>query len=103
LSGTIHGVSMSGTVDLDLIGGGTLTAVFEELSTLEGPRFELRSVNYAIAPLAEGAVPEPAMWMLLGSGLLGLPRIVSRFAETPEYLGRRQRMTSVCTARPASG
>lgn len=73
LSGSIQGQSLSGpeTVDLDIIGGGTVTAIFMQLGT-DDPRFELRSVRYDIAPLAEGAIPEPATLMLLGSGLLGV-------------------------------
>jgi len=68
LSGTIHGDSLSGpgTVDLDIIGGGTLTAMFEQVSLPDAPLWEFRSITYEIAP-----VPEPATWVLLGSGLLG--------------------------------
>ncbi len=69
LSGTIHGDSLSGpgTIDLDIIGGGTVTAMFEEVSLPDAPAWEFRSITYEIAP-----VPEPATWMLIGSGLLGL-------------------------------
>jgi PEP-CTERM motif-containing protein len=69
LSGSIHGeklVGPPGTVDLDIIGGGTVTAMFEQVALPDGPRWEFRSITYEIAP-----VPEPTTWMLLGSGLLG--------------------------------
>ena len=73
LSGSIQGQSLSGpeTVDLDIVGGGTVTATFLGLGTGD-PRFELRSIRYEIAPLAVGAIPEPATLLLLGSGLLGV-------------------------------
>jgi hypothetical protein len=69
LSGSIHGDSLSGpgTVDLDIIGGGTVTAMFEQVSLPDAPLWEFRSITYEIAPVAE-----PATWMLLGSGLLGV-------------------------------
>ena len=69
LSGSIHGEKLGGpgTVDLDIIGGGTVTAMFEQVSVPDAPLWEFRSITYEIAP-----VPEPATWMLIGSGLLGL-------------------------------
>ena len=69
LSGSIHGDSLSGpgTVDLDIIGSGTVTAMFEQVSLPDSQPWEFRSITYEIAP-----VPEPATWMLIGSGLLGL-------------------------------
>jgi hypothetical protein len=74
LSGAIHGDSLSGpgTVDLDIVGGGTMSASLVAFALPEGTRYGLDSLTYEIAPLAEGPIPEPAIWMLLGSGLLGL-------------------------------
>ena len=69
LSGSIHGDSMSGpgTVDLDIIGGGTVTAVYEQIPIPGNPLWRLASITYDIAP-----IPEPATWLLLGSGLVGV-------------------------------
>ena len=66
-SGTIHGESLSSpdTVDLDIIGGGTVTVMFRQVSL--DPLWEMESITYQVAP-----IPEPATWMLLGSGFLGL-------------------------------
>ena len=69
LSGTIHGVNLSGpgTVDLDILGSGVVSAHYTKLFYPDGPHLRLDSITYEIAP-----VPEPATWMLLGSGLLGV-------------------------------
>jgi hypothetical protein len=75
LSGTIHGVNLSGpgTVDLDLIGSGVVSAHYTELFYPDGPHLRLDSITYDIVPVVgEEPVPEPAVWMLLGSGLLGV-------------------------------
>jgi PEP-CTERM motif len=68
LSGTIHGVSLSGpeTVDLDIIGSGVVSAHYTEFQFPDGPHLRLESITYEIVP-----IPEPAMGLLLASGLAG--------------------------------
>jgi PEP-CTERM motif len=69
LSGTIHGVNLNepGTVDLDIVGSGVVSAHYIEFQFPDGPHLRLESITYEIVP-----VPEPTTWMLLGSGLLGV-------------------------------
>jgi hypothetical protein len=70
LSGTIHGFSLLGhpDVDFDLSGGGTVLASFGTSGVQPGS-WELRDAVYSIVPLP---VPDPATWVLVGSGLLGV-------------------------------
>jgi len=74
LSGSIHGVNLSGpgTIDLDIIGSGIVSAHYTQLFFPDGPHLRLDAITYEIVPVVgEGTVPEPSAWMLLGSGLLG--------------------------------
>jgi hypothetical protein len=74
LSGSLHGESLTGPgmVDLDIIGGGTLTATYTGQFPPQITMWSLESVVYQVEPIVrDGPIPEPATLMLIGSGLLG--------------------------------
>jgi hypothetical protein len=62
LTGTIHGegLTTSDTVDLDIVGHGTLTASFLQIDG----RYQLETAHYEIE-----SVPEPGALLLMGSAL----------------------------------
>jgi hypothetical protein len=68
LSGTIHGVSLTGpgSIDLDIVGSGVVTASYTEFQYPDGPHLRLDSITYEIVP-----IPEPAVGLLLASGIAG--------------------------------
>jgi hypothetical protein len=73
-SGWISGFSLTtgDRVDLEFTGGGTMRGEYSKAccGPPEGPDYLVNlSVSYGIEPTP---VPEPATWMLIGSGLLGL-------------------------------
>jgi hypothetical protein len=74
LSGSIHGESLTGPgmVDLDIIGGGTVTATYTGEFPPQITMWSLESVVYQVEPIVrEAPIPEPATFMLIGAGLLG--------------------------------
>jgi hypothetical protein len=71
LTGAIVGFSQfanPGAVGFELIGGGTMSAAFGASAQQPGS-WELRRAVYDIVPLP---VPDPATWVMVGSGLLGV-------------------------------
>ena len=55
-------------VEVSLVGQGTVTATFTEIPP--GP-WNLEAFTITFGP-ARATVPEPASWLLAGTGLLGL-------------------------------
>ncbi len=66
LAVAIHGQSLSGPQTVDLIMGGSGLVAAQFLQFPAG-FFELRSITYEVR-----AIPEPGIWLLLGTGLAGL-------------------------------
>ena len=76
LSGQIDATNFMGTdFDFEIFGAGTVTAGYSQYASgLPDPSFFwiTTGIRYTIEP---PPIPEPTSWMLLGSGLLGLPRV----------------------------
>jgi len=97
LSGTVHGGASFPpypSVDFDITGGGTFGAVFQAFGG-PSPVWELQHISYDLVP----QVPDPATWVLVGSGLLGIAgrRRSTRLTKARSIESRPRSMTSRTT------